>query len=98
MGVVTALNGEEMLTAWDNEQCNRLDGSDGAFFPRHHINPTSTLYLFHKDLCRKLPLVYEKEVDVSSNTLKTFSISLENIDTLSYHISNITLQNLINFC
>lgn len=65
IGVVTAFNGQRNLKAWDHPECNRIDGSDGAFFPRHEINETSRLYLFHKDLCRKLPLVYQQQVDVS---------------------------------
>ncbi|XP_054258358.1 platelet glycoprotein 4-like isoform X4 [Macrosteles quadrilineatus] len=69
IGVVTAVNGRDKMTAWDDDECNRLDGSDGAFFPRHQINQTARLYLFHKDLCRKLPLEFQKEVDFQDGVL-----------------------------
>lgn len=69
IGIVTGLNGESQMTVWDSPECNRIDGSDGAFFPRYLINKTNTLYLFHKDMCRKLPLVYQKEVDVSTSVV-----------------------------
>ncbi|XP_075217557.1 lysosome membrane protein 2-like isoform X2 [Lycorma delicatula] len=61
--VVTAVNGRPNLTIWFGDECNRIDGSDGAFFPRKDINHATTLYLFHQDICRRLPLVYDKDVD-----------------------------------
>uniref|UniRef100_A0A1B6F5N2 Scavenger receptor class B member 1 n=1 Tax=Cuerna arida TaxID=1464854 RepID=A0A1B6F5N2_9HEMI len=69
IGVVTAVNGQEKLTAWDDDECNRVDGSDGMFFPRHEINRSAKLYLFHKNLCRRLPLVFEDEVDFQDGVM-----------------------------
>ncbi|KAL1139346.1 hypothetical protein AAG570_006330, partial [Ranatra chinensis] len=63
IGMVTEVNGRTKLDVWSDEECNRIDGSDGAFFPKSDINETSTLYLFHKDLCRRMPFVYDKEVE-----------------------------------
>lgn len=59
------MNGEDSLGVWSDPECNRIDGSDGAFFPRHTLNETATIYLFHKNMCRKVPFVYEKDVNVS---------------------------------
>ncbi|XP_014244782.1 scavenger receptor class B member 1-like isoform X2 [Cimex lectularius] len=63
IGVVTEINGQTSLDAWPEEECNKIDGSDGAFFPRRTLNESATIYLFHKDMCRKMPFVYEKEVE-----------------------------------
>lgn len=62
IGIVTEINGQTELDAWSEPECNRIDGSDGAFFPRHTINENVTLYLFHKNICRKMPFVFHKEV------------------------------------
>ncbi|KAK9506184.1 hypothetical protein O3M35_008165 [Rhynocoris fuscipes] len=69
IGIVTEINGREELDAWNDYECNRIDGSDGAFFPRHSINKSATLYLFHKDMCRRIPFVYDKEVDFQDGVM-----------------------------
>ncbi|BES87493.1 scavenger receptor class B, member [Nesidiocoris tenuis] len=63
IGIVTEVNGEPQMYAWPGEECNRIDGSDGAFFPRRTINESATLYLFHKDMCRRMPFVFGREVE-----------------------------------
>lgn len=62
IGIVSEINGEDSLYVWPEEECNRIDGSDGAFFPRHTLNNNVTLYLFHINMCRRIPFVYDKEV------------------------------------
>ncbi|CAH1405820.1 unnamed protein product [Nezara viridula] len=62
IGIVSEINGEDRLYVWPEEECNRIDGSDGAFFPRHTLNNNVTLYLFHNNMCRRMPFVYDKEV------------------------------------
>ncbi|XP_073977395.1 platelet glycoprotein 4-like isoform X2 [Rhodnius prolixus] len=69
IGIVTEINGLDKLDAWNDDECNRIDGSDGAFFPRHTINESATLYLFHKDMCRRVPFVYDKEVDFQEGVM-----------------------------
>lgn len=63
IGIVTEMDGRPSLDAWDAEECNRIDGSDGAFFPRRSINESATLYLFHRSMCRKMPFIYEQEAE-----------------------------------
>lgn len=51
-------NGRTHLPHWATESCNRLTGgSDGSLFPPR-ITPDTTLHVFDKDMCRKLPLVW----------------------------------------
>lgn len=47
---------------WTTDECNRVDGTDGSQFPPHLMDKNQTLYVFIKSLCRKFPLLYEKEV------------------------------------
>lgn len=60
VGRVTAWNGEPQLKFWKDE-CNKIKGTDGSTFPPD-ILPNTTLYLFNRDMCRSLPLVYHADV------------------------------------
>ncbi|XP_050442998.1 scavenger receptor class B member 1-like [Adelges cooleyi] len=64
LGIITRYNGQNSLNVWKTDECNRLDGSDGSQFPPTTLNRNSKLYVFHKDLCRRFPLVYKEEVEV----------------------------------
>lgn len=62
-GIIDKYNGRSHQTHWSTEQCNRLNGTDGSIFPPH-ISKNATLHVYEKDLCRLLPLSFEKEVTV----------------------------------
>lgn len=67
-GLIDRYNGRTHLPHWTNEGCNRLNGSDGSIFPPH-ITKNTTLFVYEKDLCRLLPLQYEKEVSTAGGVL-----------------------------
>lgn len=60
-GIIDKYNGKSQLSHYTTESCNRINGSDGSIFPPH-ITPETTIHVFDKDLCRLLPLVFDKEV------------------------------------
>ena len=62
VGSVYSWNDETELSFWQNHtECNKIRGSDGsAFHP--DIQRNETLYIFNRDLCRSLPLVYQKDI------------------------------------
>ncbi|XKL65381.1 hypothetical protein PGB90_008801 [Kerria lacca] len=60
-GLINRFNGKTQLSHWKTDSCNRIDGSDGSIFPPH-MDHNTTLYLYDKDLCRLLPLKFQKEV------------------------------------
>lgn len=64
LGIITRYNGLKNLDAWNTTECNRLDGSDGSQFPPTTLNRNSRLYVFHKDLCRRFPLVYKEDIEI----------------------------------
>lgn len=64
MGQVLLLNGKSMLHPWSSDICNSVGGSDGMFFPRDDIQRGQTIYLFHKDSCRKLPMTFHSKKKV----------------------------------
>nr|XP_018906943.1 PREDICTED: scavenger receptor class B member 1 isoform X1 [Bemisia tabaci] len=60
-GLVDKFNGKSNLGHWKTDKCNRIDGSDGSIFPPH-MTQNTTIYVFDKDICRLLPLVYKQTV------------------------------------
>ncbi|XP_064551985.1 uncharacterized protein LOC135437840 [Drosophila montana] len=64
-GIIDKFNGRTHLPHWTTDECNRLSGTDGSIFPPH-ITKDRVLEVYDKDLCRLLPLVFEKEVMTSN--------------------------------
>lgn len=64
-GLIDNVNGKTQLPHWTNDECNSIQGSDGSIFPPH-ITHNTTLYIYDKDLCRRLPLRFQKEVVASA--------------------------------
>ncbi|XP_050425596.1 scavenger receptor class B member 1 [Adelges cooleyi] len=62
-------NGRTHLQHWTTDACNRMSGgSDGSLFPPH-ITMNTTLHVFDKDMCRKLPLVFKKQVETNGQVM-----------------------------
>lgn len=64
-GLIDKYNGFAKLPHWLSDECNSLMGSDGSIFPPH-ITKNTTLHIYDKDLCRLLPLKFEKEVTTAN--------------------------------
>lgn len=64
-GIIDKYNGKEYLPHWTTPECNHLNGTDGSIFPPH-ITKNRTLHVYDKDLCRLLPLSFEKEVSTKN--------------------------------
>ncbi|EEB15399.1 scavenger receptor class B member, putative [Pediculus humanus corporis] len=60
-GIVVNYDGKTSLNYWNSVECNRIDGTDGTIYPPSLVHPNSTLYIYTKDLCRKMPLTYFNE-------------------------------------
>ncbi|KAM7356549.1 scavenger receptor class B member debris buster isoform 1-T2 [Cochliomyia hominivorax] len=61
-GYIDRLNGLDHLPHWQQPPCTSITGSEGSFFPPRDITKADTLYVYDKDLCRVIPLQYEKGV------------------------------------
>lgn len=60
-GLIDKYNGQSHFSHWLTDHCNSLSASDGSIFPPG-ITENTTLFIFDKDLCRRLPLRFQKEV------------------------------------
>lgn len=56
-------NGQRSLNWWSSEECNMINGTDGASF-HPIITKADRLYIFSSDLCRSLYVQYECDVSV----------------------------------
>lgn len=60
---VDTWNNKRSLDWWTSDECNMINGTNGAFF-HPVVTKNETLYMFSSDLCRSLYAVYEKSVTV----------------------------------
>ncbi|XP_067231943.1 lysosome membrane protein 2c [Chanodichthys erythropterus] len=56
-------NGQSSLNWWSSDECNMINGTDGASF-HPIITKTEKLYIFSSDLCRSIYALYESDVSV----------------------------------
>lgn len=61
-GYIDRLNGLDHLPHWHKPPCNRIAASEGSFFPPRDITKADTVYVYDKDLCRVIPLQYQRGV------------------------------------
>ncbi|XP_059614955.1 uncharacterized protein LOC132260689 [Phlebotomus argentipes] len=62
LAVILSLNGKKTVDFWAGDECNRMGGTDGSQFPPHFLRKKDKLEVYIKDMCRKFPLEYEKDV------------------------------------
>jgi len=58
---IQSFNGNQQLKFWNSSDCNRVHGSDGASF-NPYIKKEDTLWFFNDQLCRAMPLVYDRSI------------------------------------
>lgn len=69
---VDTWNGERSLNWWTSDECNMINGTNGASF-HPVLTKSETLYMFSSDLCRSLYALYEEEVTVKGISGYRFS-------------------------
>ncbi|XP_075900932.1 lysosome membrane protein 2c [Nelusetta ayraudi] len=60
---VDTWNGSSNLTWWSSDECNMVNGTNGASF-HPVVSKNERLYMFSSDLCRSLYAEYEQDVSV----------------------------------
>ncbi|XP_023345389.1 lysosome membrane protein 2 [Eurytemora carolleeae] len=64
LGGVTSWKERSEYTSWGSDECNSISGGEGSQFPPS-IKPDTRLGIFIPDICRKLPLVFDKTETIS---------------------------------
>lgn len=60
LGQIVNFNGADRQGVWGSDECNRIEGSDGSQFPPPKVSRTARLFVYNRDMCRRLPLVFDK--------------------------------------
>jgi len=61
LATIHSYNGNTEMSFWNDSQCDKVHGSDGASF-NPYIKKNDTLWFFNDQLCRAIPLVFEKDI------------------------------------
>ncbi|EZA60923.1 hypothetical protein DMN91_008241 [Ooceraea biroi] len=65
LGWIERVNGMKRRNIWDDEQCDKIGGTDGSTFPTRLIkNSSYVLDVYSKELCRNLPFSFSEPVTV----------------------------------
>ncbi|XP_055387930.1 scavenger receptor class B member 1 isoform X2 [Condylostylus longicornis] len=62
-GYLNRLNGLDYIPHWKGTPCGSINGSEGSFFPPRDITKSDLVHIYDKDLCRVIPLKYQKDVN-----------------------------------
>uniref|UniRef100_A0A671Y1G8 Scavenger receptor class B member 2 n=1 Tax=Sparus aurata TaxID=8175 RepID=A0A671Y1G8_SPAAU len=84
---VDTWNSQSSLDWWTSDECNMINGTNGAFF-HSVITKNETLYMFSSDLCRSLYAVYEEDVNVKGIPGYRFSPPSEVFANLTVNPAN----------
>ncbi|XP_076613710.1 lysosome membrane protein 2c [Chaetodon auriga] len=84
---VDTWNGESSLNWWTSDECNMINGTNGASF-HPVITKSETLYMFSSDLCRSLYALYDEDVTVKGIPGYRFSPPSEVFANLSVNPAN----------
>ncbi|KAK9506506.1 hypothetical protein O3M35_008431 [Rhynocoris fuscipes] len=75
-GLIKKYNDKEKLNIWNSSECNNITASDGQLFPQNLAAKSDIIYVYAKDLCRRLPLKFQKEfINKDGFTVRRFLIS-----------------------
>lgn len=61
-GYLNRLNGMDHLPFWQDAPCTNINASEGSFFPPRVYTNSDTVYVYDKDLCRVIPLQYQRSM------------------------------------
>ncbi|XP_012233622.1 scavenger receptor class B member 1 [Linepithema humile] len=65
LGIIEKINGKDNREIWGDERCDKIGGTNGNMFPPYVVKNTSeTIYVYSKEICRKLPFDFAEQVTV----------------------------------
>merc|ERR1712012_170467 len=61
LGKIVKIDKKSKLKWWFGDKCNEVKGTDG-FIYKPNVKKSDVLHVFNRDLCRSIPLVFEKDI------------------------------------
>ncbi|CAG9794485.1 unnamed protein product [Diatraea saccharalis] len=74
MNVIEKVEGKNSLNIWGGQDCNSIESTDGSIFPPSQLDRKKILHIFFPNLCRRLPFVYEKDVEIDGILLLRYRL------------------------
>ncbi|XP_072948493.1 lysosome membrane protein 2-like [Epargyreus clarus] len=88
MNIIQKFNGHEHLSFWGNPECNSIESTDGSIFPPALLDKNTTLYVLYANLCRRVPFMYNKEVEEDGIKLLRYQMPKDVFDSPKYNTAN----------
>ncbi|KAL1129912.1 hypothetical protein AAG570_012856, partial [Ranatra chinensis] len=61
VAVIHRYDGASSIGHWSDARCDLIEGSEGAQFPGRMASHHKPLFIYSKDMCRRLPIKYSRE-------------------------------------
>ncbi|KAL7019297.1 hypothetical protein ACKWTF_011068 [Chironomus riparius] len=79
LGRVVKINGDNQLSVWDGDECNRLRGTDSTIFPPF-LEPDDGLWTYTPDICMSLKAHYVRKSSYAGLPTSLYSINFGNFE------------------
>lgn len=77
VGTIKSMAEKANYDHWLNEDCNNVDAVEGVLFSPKQIHNKAPVELLYKDICRKMPYSFEKEIKIMNNTIKAYRYTVD---------------------
>ncbi|KAL4711221.1 hypothetical protein ACJJTC_019062 [Scirpophaga incertulas] len=88
MNLIEKLDGESHLNVWGSADCNSIEATDGSIFPPSQLDRKKVLHVFFPNLCRRLPYLYDKDIETDGIPLLRYRLPLNVFDDPSHNPEN----------
>ncbi|XP_039285487.1 lysosome membrane protein 2 [Nilaparvata lugens] len=61
-GIINRYNGRDRMDTWQSD-CNSLVAGDGSLYPPYTLQSKKPIYIYTKEFCRRIPLIFEKNAE-----------------------------------
>nr|XP_023017900.1 scavenger receptor class B member 1-like [Leptinotarsa decemlineata] len=72
IGQFEKINGQDILSYFETDECNSLQSGDGAMYPPPQVQQKKNIYFMFPELCRRMPLVFENETTIFNGKVPAY--------------------------
>lgn len=84
LGIIQGINGKNILNIWGDEECDKIDGTDGTMFPPKWIkNRSIPLHVYIKEFCKTLNFNFDGYSEVQGVPSLKYKLSLDSFQASS---------------
>lgn len=76
MNIIEKINNKTGFEHWSSDECNNFYGTDGSMYPPRIIREKQPIFVVPKEMCRKLPLVFDREDKILDGKIPAYRYKL----------------------